>query len=143
MIIKPFLNKMIKQIAGILLIMTVTFCISALASEEDYIDWKQVKIVSPEYKQTGTIIFEVETDGDVYKSVSITTFGKEYKFEAKDLSKLKGFPVSSISITHEVGYSSLGGHTVHFRMKRVYYKSEKLVEEKIRISISKGKGLEI
>lgn len=113
------------------------------ASEEEYVMWKQLKIVSAEHKQTGTIVFEAETDDTTYKSVTITAFGKKFKVNSDDLSKLKEFPLNSLTITHEAGYSQLGGYTVHFKLKRIYYKGEELIEERLRVSVSKGKGLEV
>lgn len=116
---------------------------SVLASEEEFLPWKQVKIVCADRPETGTVVFEAQTDGDAYKAVSISVFGKPFKVEGPQLAKLKGFPLSSLSITHEAGYKELGGHTVHFKMKQVRYQSNKLLEDRILISISKGKGLEI
>ena len=129
----------------ILLTLITVFVLSLCAwgSEEDHMIWKQIKIVFSECKEMGTVIFEAQTDGQSFKSISITASGKQFQIEETDLLKFKGFPLSSLAVTHEAGYPRLGGHTVHFKMKRVYYKSKKLVEERIRISISKGKGLEI
>jgi hypothetical protein len=116
----------------------------ASGSEEEFVIWKQVKITSSN-SQTGDLVFEAKTDGDTYSAVSFSVFGKQFKLEEPQLSKLKGFPLSSLSLTHEAGYAELGGHTVHFKLTRHYYdsKSEKTVQERIVISISKGKGLEI
>jgi hypothetical protein len=116
---------------------------TASASEEEFVVWQQVKIVSPAYKETGTVVFDAQTDGETSRAVSIRAFDKDFKLDDAQLSKLKGFPLSSLSITHEAGYERLGGHTVHFKMKRVFYQAPKTREEHIRISISKGKGLEI
>lgn len=116
---------------------------SLLASEEEFLPWKQVKIVCRDRPETGTVVFDAHTEGDAYKVVAITTFGKQFTLDEPQMSKLKGFPLSSLSITHEGGYPQLGGHTVHFKMKYHRYQAPKLMEERIRISISKGKGLEI
>ncbi|UCD55704.1 MAG: hypothetical protein JSV93_02645 [Candidatus Omnitrophota bacterium] len=130
-------------VSFLLFITTFLFCITTFASEEECVTWKQVRIISTEHEQTGTIVFEAETDGTAYKSVAITVFGKNFEVKSEDLAKLKGFPLNSLIIAHEAGYPRLGGYTVHFKLKRIYYKAKKLVEERVRVSINKGKGLEV
>lgn len=126
------------------IISLLVLSLSAYGSEEEYMIWKQVKIRTAGNKETGEVSFAAQTDGETFKSISITAFKKQFKVAKADLAKIKGFPLSSLTITHEAGYVQLGGHTVHFKMKRVYYnRLKKLVEARVRISISKGKGLEI
>jgi hypothetical protein len=125
------------------IISLLVLSLSAYGSEEDYMIWKQVKIRTAGNKETGEVSFAAQTDGKTFKSISITAFKKQFKLAKADLAKIKGFPLSSLTITHEAGYVQLGGHTVHFKMKRVYYRLKKLVEGRVRISISKGKGLEV
>ena len=58
---------------------------------------------------------------------------------ATDLAKLEGFPLSSLRTSHEAGYESLGGYTVHFRFDRTFYNPEKkLVTEIIYVSVTKN-----
>ncbi|MBM4037918.1 MAG: hypothetical protein FJ290_05335 [Planctomycetes bacterium] len=114
-----------------------------LASEEEFVVWQEVRIVCAERPETGAIVFEARTDGERYAKVSLSVFGKVYTLNEADRLKLGGFPLSSIALTHEAGYAELGGHTVHVKLKRVLYKAGKLVEERVRISVSKGKGLTV
>lgn len=131
-----------RNILSLLLVFLFAFS-SASASEEEFLPWKEVKIVCAENSETGKVVFDAQTDGNAYKFVSITTFGKQFKLDGPQLSKLKRFPLSSLSITHEAGYEQLGGHTVHFKMKYHRYQAPKVVEGRVVISVSKGKGLEI
>ena len=85
-----------------------------------------------------------QTDGHDYKAISISAFGEQFKVEGPQLSaKLRGLALNTLSITHEAGYEQLGGHTVHFKMKRDHFQQTKRRVEEIVISVSKGKGLEI
>jgi hypothetical protein len=114
------------------------------ASEEEILPWSEVRIVGPERKDTGTIVFSAKTAGDTFQEVRIEAFGKTFTVAKEDLPKLAGFPLNSLAITHEAGYEELGGHTVYFKMKRLFYDREKrLIEERIALSVSRGKGLSI
>ena len=117
---------------------------SLLASEEEFVPWSEVRIVSPKHEQTGTVSLTAKLEGAEYKELAVEAFGKKYAIEKKDLARLAGFPPSSLVITHEAGYEQLGGHMVHFKWKRSYLDAGgKLVEEKALVSISKGKGLSV
>ena len=62
--------------------------------------------------------------------------------EQKHLDRLAGFPLSGLATTHEAGYESTGGHTVHFRFKVRRHDAEgRLVERKVTLSVSRGKGV--
>ncbi len=116
---------------------------SPLASEEEFVVWQEIRIVSAERPETGAVVFEAKTDGEQYARVSLSAFGKVFTLGEADRLKLKGFPLSGIALTHEAGYAELGGHTVHVRLKRVLYKDGKLIEERVLISVSKGKELAV
>ena len=119
-----------------------------VASEEDFLPWSEVRIVAAQRKQTGKVVFAAKTAGEKFQEVQLEAFGKQFTLAKDDLQKLNGFPLSSLVTTHEAGYEMLGGHTVHFKFKKVYYdkpgdKSATLIEEKITVSVSRGKGLKI
>lgn len=129
-----------------LLATVLAFASWASASEEEImgVNQAQVKTVSSS-EQTGTAVFEAQTDGGEYKAVSISAFGKEFKLDKPQLEKLKGLPVSSLEVTHEAGYESLGGHTIYFKFKRqqIHPDTKKVLKTGVTISISKGKGLAV
>ncbi len=114
------------------------------ASEKEFLPWSEVRIVGAERKDTGKVVFTAKTAGDKYQEVSIEAFGKRLELAKDDLQKLNGFPLNSLAITHEAGCEILGGHTVHFKMKMVYYdKAARLIEERVTVSVSQGKGLAV
>jgi len=119
------------------------FSINGFTSEEEYVGWDYVRIVTPGNKETGKILFEAKTEEGSYKYVSINVFSKKYTVSRKDLPRLKGFPLNSLNITHEAGYPEIGGHTVHFKLIRYTLHSKSQMKELLRISISKGRGMEI
>jgi hypothetical protein len=114
------------------------------ASEEEFLPWCEVRIVGAERKDTGQVIFTAKVAGEKYQDVTIEAFGKQFTLAKEDLRKLNGLPLNSLAITHEAGYESLGGHTVHFKMKVAYHdKTGSLIEERVALSVSRGKGLTI
>jgi hypothetical protein len=114
------------------------------ASEEEILPWSEVRIAGPERKDTGTVAFAAKAAGNTFQEVRIEAFGKAFTVAKEDLPKLAGFPLNSLVITHEAGYERLGGHTVHFKMKRLFSDPQKrLIEERIILSVSRGKGLSI
>jgi hypothetical protein len=114
------------------------------ASEEELLRWSEVRIVGVEREDTGKVVFSAKTAGEKYQDVTIEAFGKQFPVAKEDLPKLNGLPLNSLAITHEAGYERLGGHTVHFKMKVVYYdKAGRLIEERAALSVSRGKGLTI
>jgi hypothetical protein len=129
-----------------LLVLTVSICVvsAVFASQEQYLQWNEVRIVSPETGDAGKVVFEAKVDGDnKFVEVTIEAFAKKYSVEKEDLRKLDGFPLSSLAITHEPGYAELGGYTVHFKFRRTTYKEGKPIHESIMVDVSKGKGLKI
>jgi hypothetical protein len=114
------------------------------ASEEESLPWSEARIVGVEREDTGKVVFVARTTGDEYREVILEAFGKQFVLAKDDLPKLKGFPLNSLTITHEAGFVQLGGHMVHFKLKMVYYdKAARLIEEKVTLSVSRGKGLSI
>ena len=119
------------------------FASIASAAEEADVDWKEVRVVSTRHEETGTVIFDARADGRSYKAVSIDVFGKQFKLSEKELSKLEGFPLNSLRIKQSPSYPQIGGYTVYFVLKRVYYTSGELLEDRIVFSVSKGQGFKM
>ena len=116
---------------------------SARASEEEFLVWSEVRIVSVDRKDTGRVTFTAEVRDDAWRKVEATAFDKTYSLTEGQCARLAGFPLSSIRTTHEAGYEQLGGHTVHFKFKRSFYRESSLVESELVISISRGRGLKM
>ncbi len=111
------------------------------ASEEEFLPWKEVRIICAERDAPGTVELRAHMVGNEYATVAITAFGKKHELAANDLKKLREFPLQDLRLTHEAGYEELGGHTVHLRLHRTFYEAGQLVEEMVIVSVSKGKGL--
>lgn len=117
-------------------------CSSRLgASEEEHLIWQEVKITSPERKDTGKVVFSAKTDGTAYLSVEIEAFGTSHAVPKEMLEKLADYPLSSLATTHEAGYERLGGHTVHFKFKRVDFTARVPMENTVTLSVNKGRGV--
>jgi len=129
------------RLSLVVLAMSMGLAGAVYASEEEFLKWAEVRIVSPQRPDTGRVVFAAKTDGDQYQQIAIEAFGRKHSVGGEVLAKLKGFPLNSLVTTHEAGYAELGGHTVHFKFKRSYYKEGKLVQESVVLSVSKGKGL--
>jgi hypothetical protein len=114
----------------------------ASASEEEFLEWSEVRIVAPEREDTGKVAFSARIAGDKYHEVKIEAFGKEFTLDKEHRAALDGFPLNSLRLTHEAGYERLGGHTVSCQLKKTHYDAEKrLVEDRVVISVTKTRGL--
>ena len=131
-----------KVLIAILVLMFPSF---GYPSEEEFVIWKKVEIVSDSYtdrEKVGDVIFKAELNDDLlYQSMSVTAFGKEFQILRDDLGKFNPFPVSSLLITHEAGFTQLGGHRVHFKMERTDYspnqeRTKQAVKAQIIISVN-------
>lgn len=125
------------------LVIVVASNFGASASEEADVDWREVRIVSAHYKKAGTIVLDVKTDGQDYRSVSLQVFGKQFALGEKELLLLKGLPLNSLRISQEGSYAELGGYAVIFKLRRISYESGKLLEKRVLIWVSEGKGLQV
>jgi hypothetical protein len=114
---------------------------AAFASEEEFLPWREVRIVCAERADTGKVELIAVTGTNGYRQVEIVVFGKKHALTAADLAKLRGFPLRDLKLTHEAGYEELGGHMVHLRLTRVWYEAGQLLEETLVVSVSKVKGL--
>jgi hypothetical protein len=135
---------MIARNTAALLVSVLMFGSTLRASEEAFLPWTEVRIVCPKRDDTGQVVFHAKAEERKLLEMNIEAFGKKHAVAKEDLAKLAGFPLSSFVATHEAGYEILGGHTVHFKWKRIFYDAEgKLVEEQAIVSVSKGKGLSV
>jgi len=109
----------------------------ATASEEEFLPVSEVRLVFNEREQTGRVVFAAKTDEGKFQEVQIEAFGKKYTLEKADLTKLDGYPLDMLAVTHEAGYERLGGHTIYFKFKM----DPKGAPSKAMIAVSKGKGI--
>ena len=127
------------------LLALATFSSLAFGSEEEFLGWQSVTIKSPECIETGVVTVEATTNGLSATKLSIEAFGRKTTLNDAQLKKLEGFPLSSCVLTHEAGYASLGGHTVHMKLKRSYHDPAKNLqrEEQVIISVPKAAAASI
>jgi hypothetical protein len=97
-----------------------------IASETDFVSWQSVVIKSAEIPEAGVVTIKANLDGDEWKSLVVEAHGRKHEMVAEELKALKGFPLSSISVTAEAGYQPIGGHTVSLRFKRIFIDEKKL-----------------
>src|SRR5688572_29140877 len=110
---------------------------AAYASEEEFLGWAEVRIIGAEREDVGRVTFTAEVRDDAWRKVEAEAFGKKFSLDPKQCERLRGFPLSSIKTTHEAGYEQLGGHTVHFKFRKTFYRDANLVEADVVISISR------
>jgi hypothetical protein len=117
---------------------------SAAASEEEFLTWSEVRITFPEREDTGKVVLSVKTNAGKYEEMKIEAFGKTFELGRAELNQLHDFPLNSLVTTHEAGYPKLGGHTIHFKLKRLQYnEQQQMMEHHVIVGISKGKGLAV
>jgi hypothetical protein len=140
----PRLNSSASRFFGILIAAGLLLSsLAAYGSEEEFLPWEQVRIVSPEREDTGRVSFTAEVREGEWRSVEIDAFGRQFKLNDEQLHQLAGFPLSSLRTTHEGGYPLLGGHTVHFKFDKTHYRDERLTRSGVVISVNRGRGLEV
>ncbi|HEX8310902.1 MAG TPA: hypothetical protein VF614_06275 [Chthoniobacteraceae bacterium] len=114
------------------------------ASEEEVVPWRSALIKSPELPIIGVISVDASTDDGTYQKLIASAFGRAHTLTAAELKRLEGFPLSSLTLTHEAGYAPLGGHTLHLKFSRtVHGEGKKSTREAIVISIPKEAPLTI
>lgn len=134
-----------KPLRGMLLLTLLSFvCGTAMGSEEDIRPWTSVDIKTDGTPESGTIRVVAEVSGDAYTSFRMHAFGREEALGKADLEILKGYPLSSIEITSEAGYASIGGYTVHVRLKRTSYDASKKLRTEVMVaSLQKTGGIKL
>ena len=123
----------------LMLLPTVLLCsaLPAFSSEEEALIWQSVVVRCREVPAAGMVSCEIDVDGRNYRKLLIQAFGKAFTIGADDLIKLEGYPLSSLTMTHEVGYAEIGGPTVHLRWKRTRFsKMDGPITEEILISVT-------
>lgn len=129
--------------ASVLLIALIISTVFAMASEEDFLEWKSAIVQCGRTQEAGEVSCDINIERDGWKKFVIQAFGATFTLTASDLEKLRDFPLSSLRTSHEAGYEIRGGHTVHFRFNRTFYNSDKkLVTEVIYVSTTK-KGVTV
>lgn len=122
-------------------IVLLVTCAAVNASEEGYLAWASATITvkcKKEDTPAGPISFEIAQSDGVYSKLVIHAFAQEFKLSDEDLAKLKDFPIKSLQTTHEAGYESLGGYSVHCRFERtIYSEKKKPVTEVIYVTATK------
>ena len=109
-----------------------------IASAEYFLEWTSAVIQCEKTAEAGDISCEIKTGEKGFTAFTVRAFGKAHVLSESDLIKLKDFPLSSLHTTHEGGYKSLGGYTVHFRFERTFYNSaKKLTTEIVYVSVNK------
>ncbi len=127
-----------------LLLLLAALRLTSAASEEEFVPWQSVTVKSPEIPAVGIVTIEASTQGDSYQRLTVAAFGRTQALSAADLKRLDGFPLSSLTLTHEAGYASLGGHTLHLKFNRTYYdEAKKLTQKTIVISVPKDATITI
>ena len=101
----------------------------AHASEEEFIGWRTIKLDCGVVEKAGKISLTASADNTGIESFEIAAFGQTHRLSEADLKRLRGFPLNSLKVTHEAGYPQLGGHTVHFRFRKVYYDADKKLRQ--------------
>jgi hypothetical protein len=114
-----------------------------VGSEEKHLVWSEIQITCPERKDTGKVVFKAKLKGESFTAVTIEALGKSHSVPKDLLARLDSFPLSSLTTTHEAGYERLGGHTVHFKLKRIETASGRPIESKVTLSVSKGLGISL
>jgi len=131
-------NIMKKEI--LILIITAFFSAQTFAAEEDFLNWTAVTIQCGNTPEAGSISCEIQTGETGWKKFSVKAFGNTYNLTDNDLTKLKGFPLSSMQTTHCAGYERLGGYSISFRFSNTFYNNEKkLITETVRVTVNKKK----
>jgi len=126
-------GNMKKIAVALLLVVGVTF-----ASEEEFLDWTSASVQVAGTPEAGEISISATVGSGVWSSLTINAFGKTHVLNDDELSRLQGFPLSSMQSTHEQGYEELGGYTVHFRFDRTFYSAEsELVTEVVYVSVNR------
>lgn len=95
----------LKKIKGIIYFLLLA-CISCKASEESPLIFKSFTIESNEVRVAG-----IGGDGGL-TDLRVRAFGRDFKFNGKDMEKLSGIKINGVQIYSDGGYSGAGGERV-------------------------------
>ena len=128
-----------------LLVALASFGSSAFASEEEFLPWQSLRLDCGDHPQTGKVTLSATAAACGITAFEFTAFGKTHRVDAGALAKLRDFGLDGVRVMHEAGYPELGGHTVYFKLSRIYYSSseKRTIEEVVVVSASRGRGLAV
>lgn len=117
--------------------------VQVFSSEIDFLGWQSVTIglKTPGENKDVKVIASQNRQFEFDKFL-IKIDGTEYKLNEDQLKLLNGYPLSSISLTYEVGNEKVGGDTIGIRLTKRFYQKDTLINNIVRISINK-RGLSI
>lgn len=117
--------------------------VQVFSSEEDFLGWQSVTIgLKTPGKNKDVEVIASQNRQFEFDKFLIKIDGTEYKLNENQLKQLNGYPLSSISLTHEAGYEKVGGYTIGIRLTNRFYQKDTLINNIVRISINK-RGLSI
>jgi len=121
----------------------VVFTVATVcASEEEFAIWSSAEIATVEIPRVGRVSVSAKTDSGRISRLVIVAFDRTHNVVGDDLKRIADFPLSSMRLTHEAGYEILGGYTVHLKLRRSYYDSnKKLRDETAIVSVTEKNGL--
>jgi hypothetical protein len=114
----------------------------AFASEEEFAIWSSVEITS-NIERAGLVRVSGDAKDGRITSLLIVAFGRTNTVSGEHLKKISLYPLSDMKITHGAGYERLGGYSVHVRLRRITYDSDKkLHDETAIITVTEMSGLQ-
>ena len=131
---------MLQHLCGLLIVLAV---IPAHASEEEFLQWSEVRIVTPEREDTGRVTFVAQVREESWQVVKIEAFGRNFSLDEEQRNHLNGFLLSSIRTTHEAGWEEVGGHTIYFKFQHTRWDKDRLIEQSVVVAVSRGQGLSV
>lgn len=91
-------------------------------------------------EKAGKVSLTAATDDSGIQRFEIVAFGQTHRLSEVDMKSLRGFPLDSLRVTHSAGgMSKEDGHTVSFRLGRIFYDAnKKLRQEAITVSVDES-----
>ncbi len=124
---------------------------SLYASQEELVTLTSVD-VQGSVENAGVARIQIKSSESGISSVIVSAFGRSITFSKDDLTKLKDFRCSNVTISCETGYKSTGGFCVYFILKnRPYYigdpfdnpPNSKRIAESVRITLKENEKFSI
>ena len=131
-----------QKIMKTLLIACALIVASASASEEQLPEWSIIDVTTHKIPRAGVVNVRAQADKNGISQLEIAAFGESYRIVGDELTKVVGFPLRGLEITHEAGYEILGGYSVHVKLRHVFYDASKTLRKQTAIiTITEKKGL--
>lgn len=113
----------------------------AIASEEDYAIWSSVDLAS-NIHCAGMVKVSGRADDGRITSLKIVAFGRTNAISGEDLKVISSFPLDGVKLSHGPGYERLGGYSVHVRLRRIAYDSDRTLQDDTAIiTVTEKDGL--